>query len=174
MTDRATELPVALAEYLDRHCFGKYRGIVDSLGSGAELGLIKALVPEVLGEEVSQWARPAVPFAGAKHGFVALPEVGDGVWIEFEAGNITQPIWSGFWWGDDEIPDPGAEKTRVFATSNGHKLVLDEDANEVRIEHGGGPSIVLTDSDITIAVGSKKIVISSSSVSVNDGALEVT
>ena len=70
--------------------------------------------------------------------------------------------------------DPGAEKTRVFATSNGHKLVLDEDADEVRIEHGGGPSIVLTDSDITIAVGSKKIVISSSGVSVNDGALEVT
>jgi len=174
MADRANELPVALAEYLDAHCFGKYRGIVDSLGSGAELGLIKALVPEVLGEEVSQWARPAVPFAGAKHGFVALPEVGDGVWIEFEAGNVTQPIWSGFWWGDDEIPDPGAEKTRVFATSNGHKLVLDEDANEVRIEHGGGPSIVLTDSDITIAVGSKKIVISSSSVSVNEGALEVT
>jgi len=174
MADRANELPVALAEYLDAHCFGKYRGIVDSLGSGAELGLIKALVPEVLGEEVSQWARPAVPFAGAKHGFVALPEVGDGVWIEFEAGNVTQPIWSGFWWGDDEIPDPGAEKTRVFATSNGHKLVLDEDANEVRIEHGSGPSIVLTDSDITIAVGSKKIVISSSSVSVNDGALEVT
>ena len=174
MADRATDLPVALAEYLDGHCFGKYRGIVDSLGSGAELGLIKALVPEVLGEEVSQWARPAVPFAGAKHGFLALPEVGDGVWIEFEAGNVTQPIWSGFWWGDDEIPDPGAEKTRVFATSNGHKLVLDEDANEVRIEHGGGPSIVLTDSDITIAVDSKKIVISSSSVSVNDGALEVT
>jgi uncharacterized protein involved in type VI secretion and phage assembly len=174
MADRATELPVALAEYLDEHSFGKYRGIVDSLGSGAELGLIKALVPEVLGEEVSQWARPAVPFAGAKHGFVALPEVGDGVWIEFEAGNVTQPIWSGFWWGDDEIPDPAAEKTRVFATSNGHKLVLDEDANEVRIEHGGGPSIVLTDSDITIAVGSKKIVISSSSVSVNDGALEVS
>ena len=69
---------------------------------------------------------------------------------------------------------PDAEKTRVFATSNGHKLVLDEDADEVRIEHGGGPSIVLTDSDITIAVGSKKIVISSSGVSVNDGALEVT
>ena len=174
MADRATELPVALAEYLDAHRFGKYRGIVDSLGSGSELGLITALVPEVLGEEVSQWARPAVPFAGAKHGFVALPEVGDGVWIEFEAGNVTQPIWSGFWWGDDEIPDPAAEKTRVFATSNGHKLVLDEDANEVRVEHGGGPSIVLTDSDITIAVGSKKIVISSSSVSVNDGALEVT
>ena len=174
MADRAAELPVALAEHVATRYYGKYRGVVDSVGSGNELGLITALVPEVLGTEVSPWAMPAVPFAGAQHGFLALPEVNDGVWIEFEAGNVTQPIWSGFWWGDDEIPDPGAEKTRVFATSNGHKLVLDEDANEVRIEHGGGPSIVLTDSDITIAVGSKKIVISSSSVSVNEGALEVT
>lgn len=174
MPVRIDELTVAVAEYLDARCFGKYRGVVEVVGTGAELGLITAIVPEVLGEEVSQWARPSVPFAGAQHGFLALPEVGDGVWIEFEAGDLSKPIWSGFWWADDEIPEPGGEKTRVFATSNGHKLVLDEDADEVRIEHGGGPSIVLTADDITLAVGGKKIVISSSSVSVNDGALEVT
>jgi uncharacterized protein involved in type VI secretion and phage assembly len=174
MPVRIDELTVAVAEYLDARCFGKYRGVVDVVGTGSELGLITAIVPEVLGEEVSQWARPSVPFAGAQHGFVALPESGDGVWIEFEAGDLSKPIWSGFWWADDEIPAPGGEKTRVFATSNGHKLVLDEDADEVRIEHGSGPSIVLTADDITLAVGGKKIVISASSVSVNDGALEVT
>jgi uncharacterized protein involved in type VI secretion and phage assembly len=174
MAARATELSVALAEYLDARCFGKYRGIVDSLGSGSELGLITAIVPEVLGEEVSGWARPSVPFAGKDHGFLALPEVGDGVWIEFEAGDLTKPIWSGFWWADGEIPKPGAETARVFATTNGHKLILDEDADEVRLEHGGGPSIVITADDITLTVGQKKIVITSSSVSVNGGALEVT
>ena len=36
MADRLTDLPVALAEYLDARCFGKYRGTVDSLGSGSE------------------------------------------------------------------------------------------------------------------------------------------
>jgi uncharacterized protein involved in type VI secretion and phage assembly len=174
MPDRTAELPVALAEHVASRYYGKYRGVVQSVGTGNELGLITALVPEVLGTEVSPWAMPAVPFAGAQHGFLALPEVNDGVWIEFEAGDLTKPIWSGFWWGDGEIPSPAAEKVRVFATSNGHKLVLDEDNNEVRIEHAGGPSIVITDSDITLAVSSKKIVISSSSVSVNDGALEVT
>ena len=71
-------------------------------------------------------------------------------------------------------PDPGAEKTRVFATSNGHKLVLDEDADESGSSTGTARRSCSTDSDITIAVGSKKIVISSSGVSVNDGALEVT
>jgi hypothetical protein len=173
MPDRTLELPVALAEYLDSHWFGKYRGIVDTVGTGADLGLITAIVPEVLGEQVSQWARPSVPFAGAQHGFVALPEAGDGVWIEFEAGDVSKPIWSGCWWADDEIPPPASETIRVFATSTGHMLVLDEDADEVRLEHGSGPSIVMTADDITLAVGGKKVVISKSSVSVNDGALEV-
>ena len=128
----------------------------------------------MLGAEVTPWARPAVPFAGPEHGLLALPEKGDGVWIEFEAGDLSKPIWSGFWWGDKEIPKPGAEKIRVFATSNGQKLVFDEDNDEILIEHGGGPSIKLTASDITLAVGGKKIVISKSSVSINGGALEVT
>ena len=44
----------------------------------------------------------------------------------------------------------------------------------MRLEHGGGPSIVITADDITLTVGQKKIVITSSSVSVNGGALEVT
>jgi uncharacterized protein involved in type VI secretion and phage assembly len=174
MPVRVEELSVSVAEYLDAHYFGKYRGTVDSIGSGSELGLIKAKVPEVLGDETTHWARPAVPFAGKQHGFLALPEVGDGVWIEFEAGNVDLPIWSGCWWADNEIPKPGAEKVRVFATSKGHKIVLDDDNNEVRIEHGGGPSIVLTDSKITLEAKGKKIEISSSNVSINGGALEVS
>jgi uncharacterized protein involved in type VI secretion and phage assembly len=174
MAVRIEELSVSIAEYLDAHIFGKYRGTVDTVGTGNELGLIKAKVPEVLGSELTHWARPAVPFAGKQHGFLALPEVGDGVWIEFEAGNLDLPIWSGCWWADGEIPSPGAEKTRVFATSKGHKIVLDDDKNEVRIEHGGGPSIVLTDSAITLEAKGKKIEITSSGVSANGGALDVS
>ncbi len=63
---------------------------------------------------------------------------------------------------------------RVFATSTGHKLVFDEDADEVTLEHGGGPSIKLTANDITLTAGGKEIVISGSGVSVNGGALEVS
>lgn len=175
MTERSDELSVQLAEYLNSHRFGKYRGLVEEVGTGDELGLIRARVPEVFGHErLSPWAHPAAPFAGAKHGFLALPEKNDGVWIEFEAGDTSKPIWTGFWWGRGEIPEPGGEKTRVFATSKGHKLVLDDAAGEVRLEHGKGASITLTDSDITLAVGSKKIVISKTSVEVNGGALEVT
>ncbi|HLE84793.1 MAG TPA: phage baseplate assembly protein V [Thermoanaerobaculia bacterium] len=174
-TEQDTDLALRLAEFLDSHRFGKYRGVVDEVGAGDRLGLLRAHVPEVFGaDRTSPWARPSVPFAGPSHGLVAIPEVGDGVWVEFEAGDLSKPIWSGFWWADGEMPDPSAERVRVFATSKGHKLVFDDDAGEVRLEHGEGPSITLTGSEITLAVGSKKIVLSSSGMKVNDGALEVT
>ncbi|MEG4643955.1 phage baseplate assembly protein V, partial [Paracoccus sp. APAP_BH8] len=32
----------------------------------------------------------------------ALPEVGDTVWIEFEAGDPMRPIWAGTFWGAPE------------------------------------------------------------------------
>ena len=158
-------------------CFyGKYRGKVLEVGEGHDLGYIRAQVDEVYGNTKDvPWAAPSVPFAGKDHGLVVLPEVDDGVWIEFEAGNISKPIWSGFWWAKGEMPANGAPKVRVFATSAGHKLVLDDKRNEVRLEHGNDQcSIVMTDKSLTLKVGNKKIVIDSKAVTVNDGNLEVT
>jgi uncharacterized protein involved in type VI secretion and phage assembly len=155
--------------------YGKYRGLVKEVGEGDDLGYIRALVPEILGDEVlSAWAAPAVPFAGKDHGWVTIPEEDDGVWIEFEAGELSRPIWSGFFWARGEIPAGAGPKTRIFATTGGHRIVLDDDANEVRIEHADGASIVLTDSDLTLKLGGKQIVISSTSVNINKGNLEVT
>ena len=153
--------------------FGKYRGLVTELGENGRLGMIRAQVHEVFGETATPWARPSVPFAGDRHGLVALPEVGDGVWIEFEAGDLNKPIWSGFWWAGGEMPEPAGTRTRVFATSEGHRLVLDDEAGEISLEHGGGPKIVLTADEIKLEAGGKSVVISGQGVSVNQGALEV-
>src|SRR6185503_16349991 len=78
--------------------YGKYRGFVQDVSDPETRGRITATVPEVLGEEVSGWALPVSPFAGANHGVVLLPEVGNGVWIEFEAGDPSRPLWIGGWW----------------------------------------------------------------------------
>jgi len=167
------DMVVRIQEWVDSHYFGKYRGLVTDIDDPEGLGRITAQIPAVLGEEESPWAMPSVPFAGAGHGWVTLPEVGDGVWVEFEAGDPSRPIWTGCWWADNEMPSPGGTLIRLFATSNGHQLILDEDADEVTLKHSGGPSIVLTANDITLKVGSKKIVLSSSGLNVNQGALEV-
>jgi hypothetical protein len=164
-------LLVGTAEHLRTHFYGKYRGLVRQVDE--DLGRVTASVPALFGEEESPWAMPCVPFAGANHGLVLLPEEGDGVWIEFEAGNPSYPIWSGCWWADGELPEPGSQKVRALVTTAGHKLVLDDDGNKIQLLHADGAELTLGSSEITLKIGSSKIVLSSSGVSINDGALEV-
>lgn len=167
------DLVVELAEFKRSRFFGKYRGLVRDVDDSENLGRLVAQVPEVYGEEDSPWALPSVPFAGNGHGLVALPEVGDGVWIEFEAGDPSRPIWTGCWWASNEIPEPGGTQTRVFVTTAGHKLILDDDGGELKLLHSGGTEITMTNDNITLKAGTGKIVISSSGISVNNGAFEV-
>ena len=61
----------------------------------SSVGRIRVLVPAVLGTEVSPWAEPCAPYAGPGMGLYAVPPVGAAVWVEFEAGQISRPIWSG-------------------------------------------------------------------------------
>jgi uncharacterized protein involved in type VI secretion and phage assembly len=174
MSEASEALMTRMSAEAQSRYYGKYRGLVREVGTGDNLGFIRALVPEIYGDtQSSPWAAPSVPFAGPKHGWITLPEVDDGVWIEFEAGNVSKPIWTGFFWCPDDLPD-AAPKKRMFATTKGHRLVLDDEANEVRIEHADGPSIVITDSGMTLKVGQKQIHLSGQSVSVNNGSLEVT
>jgi uncharacterized protein involved in type VI secretion and phage assembly len=172
-------LLVEAAEYIRNRYFGKYRGLVNAVEDvdspdTQNLGRIRARVPEVYGDMISPWALPAVPFAGDGHGLVALPEVNDGVWIEFEAGDISRPVWSGCWWASGQLPAPGARAVRTLVTSGGHRVVLDDEAKKLQLLHSGGAELTMTDNDITLKIGSSQIVLSASGVSVNDGALEVT
>lgn len=153
--------------------YGKYRGFVKDVSDPENRARITATVPEVLGEEVTPWALPVSPYAGNNHGLVLLPEVGNGVWIEFEAGDPSRPLWIGGWWADGEMPPDAGEKKRALVTSNGHKLILDEDGSIVQLKHSGGGEITMTDSDITIKIGSAQIVLSSSGVNINNGAFTV-
>lgn len=168
------QMVVELYEAQRNRYYGKYRGLVRDVDDPDNLGRIVAQVPEVYGEdEESPWAWPAVPFAGQDHGLVLLPEVDDGVWIEFEAGDINRPIWTGFWWAEGELPDPGGTQTRALVTSGGHKLILDDSENTVQLLHAGGAELTLTDSDITLKIGSTQMVLSASGVNINNGAFEV-
>lgn len=160
-------------DFIRTRFFGKYRGIVQDVDDPEKMGRIVAKVPEIYQGQGSPWALPCVPFAGDNHGLVVLPEVGDGVWIEFEGGDPSRPIWTGCWWGSGEMPQPGAKDVRVLINSSGQKIILDEQANKIQLLHPGGAEFTMTDSDITLKIGSSKIVLSLSGVSINDGAFEV-
>lgn len=162
-----------LAEFVRNRFWGKYKGTVARVGEGSELGLITAKVPAVYGDNESPLALPSVVFAGDAHGFVTLPENGDGVWIEFEGGDPGRPIWTGFWWASGEIPGEVTPKKRALITPKGHKLIFDDDAGSITLAHADGAEISLTGDAITIKIGSSQIELSSSGINCNNGALEV-
>ena len=156
---------VELSEWRNEHYYGIYRGIVESVEEGDSLGIISVKIPDVFGPShtVSR-VRPCSPFAGDKHGFVAIPEPGDGVWIQFEAGKTSLPVWIGFWWASGEIPEPKGKLVRSFITTKGHKFVLDDDADEITLLHSGGAEMKMTGSDVTITIGNASIEMSSSEI----------
>jgi hypothetical protein len=168
-------LVVELAELSRSRFYGKYRGVVDIVDDDEKLGRIRAYVPEVYGEDVlSPWAMPCVALAGASHGLVCLPEQNDGVWIEFEAGDPSRPIWTGTWWGKDDLADDlGKPLARKLVTTAGHHITLDDDGKKVIIEHAKGGKVEIAESSMTLECKSGKVVLDSSGVSVNDGALTV-
>lgn len=155
--------------------YGKYRGTVTDDRDPRDQGRIRARIPEVLGDEDSGWALPCTPYAGDGTGLFTVPPPGTGVWIEFEAGDPSRPVWSGCWWTEGQVPGGAKPDQKVWRTASGHTITLDDASGGERIEitDAGGASVVLDASGIKIEKGGQKVVLGQSSVSVNDGALEV-
>jgi hypothetical protein len=174
MSMEIEELLVRTTERVESLFYGKYRGIVRDIDDPENLCRIKAEVPAVFEDQQSPWALPAFPFAGQSHGLVLLPEVGDGVWIEFEAGDIERPIWTGCWFASGERPDPQGSKARLLATTAGHKIVLDEDQDQIQVQHPGGAEFTMSASEIVLKLGLCELKITRSEINLNNGMVKVT
>jgi hypothetical protein len=166
------DLLVGLATTRDTLYFGKYSGVVREVDP--ESMCVRAEVPAVYHDAITPWAMPCVPFAGPKHGLVLLPEVGDGVWIEFEAGRLEAPIWSGCFWANDQRPTPSTEKARLLSTSAGHQILLDEDADEIGVVHPGGAQITISKDEIKLSLGGCVLKVTRTEIDLNNGMVKVT
>ena len=81
---------------LDQRYYGKYRGLVTDNRDPDKAGRLKLRVPSILADEETDWALPCLPFAGmAGAGLFLVPETDAQVWVEFEAGDLNRPIWTG-------------------------------------------------------------------------------
>jgi len=85
--------------------YGKYRGTVLQNIDPMQMGRIQVIVPDVSAVLPSSWAMPCVPIAGKQMGSYFVPQIGSGVWVEFEQGDPDYPIWTGCFWGSAaELP----------------------------------------------------------------------
>jgi uncharacterized protein involved in type VI secretion and phage assembly len=166
------QLLAELADRLRSRFYGKYRGIVTDVD--ASTLRVKATVPAVLGSVPTGWAMPCVPYAGDGVGFFFLPDVGAGVWIEFEGGDVSFPIWTGCYWHADELPSRVAKDVKVIKTKGDQQIVLDDRDHTITITDSNENKVTLDRNGITIVRGSGKLAITDGKVSANDGAMEVT
>jgi uncharacterized protein involved in type VI secretion and phage assembly len=166
------DLMFELADRLQNRFYGKYRGIVTDVD--ASTLRIRATVPAVLGTTPSGWCQPCVPYAGPKVGFFFLPDPGAGVWIEFEGGDVSYPIWTGCFWRDGELPAEAAPTVRGIVTAAPHQLLFDDDADEVSLGDSNGGTVVLDSGGVTTTRGQKTVAVSDSGVAVNNDAFRVS
>jgi hypothetical protein len=84
---------------------GKYKAVVINNVDPMFIGRIQVIVPDVASLAPTTWAMPCVPVAGINMGMFAPPLIGSGVWVEFERGDSSKPIWVGCYWGlGAEVP----------------------------------------------------------------------
>jgi len=86
--------------------FGKYRATVTANRDPEQMGRIRVQVPAVPGNGESPWALPCVFPGTSKKLGSALPQVGTGVWVEFEQGDLSHPIWTGPFYGSTSETPP--------------------------------------------------------------------
>jgi uncharacterized protein involved in type VI secretion and phage assembly len=126
--------------------FGKYRGIVRDNNDSTGRGRLEVLVPAVMGDE-PVWALPCAPYAGNNMGLYAIPEKGTGVWVEFEAGDPSYPIWVGCFWADGQAPknERGAEAApplKIIRSQKGLLVTLDDKQQVITLSDKEGNNLV--------------------------------
>ena len=182
------ELLEHMVEWMKSKRYGKYRGLVTgNEDTASHRGRLKVQIPSVLGE-LEVWAEPCVPYAGDGVGFFAMPPVDAGVWVEFEGGDISYPIWVGCYWRDNEPPNGGDPTVKMLKT-DAITLTFDDGVEEARLETSGA-NLSLTDKieavakngKLTVAAGQVtcdsggkgKVDVSSAGTVVNNGSFGVS
>lgn len=162
---------------------GKYRGIVLDNVDPLQIGRIMVQVPDVSNILPSTWAMPCLPFSGIQSGFYVVPDIGSGVWIEFEQGDPDYPIWVGCYWATAaDVPalalaaPPGVAQVVVQTTGQNMVLVSDVPGptGGILLKTASGAFISISDTGITIDNGQgATIAMTGPAVTVNEGAMEV-
>ena len=178
-----------MSPFIKRRFYGKYRGLVVDNVDVEQLGRISATVLDVLGDVPTTWALPCLPVTGMiglQSGMYVVPPIGANVWIEFEHGDVNKPIWSGCYWGDAaQVPLAAVEENPatppILMQSVGQNSIMigGDPLTGITISCGPAelptsPQITLEPTGITLSVGLCNIKISVESVSINNGALEIS
>lgn len=163
----------SLVQKVEHRFYGKYRGFVVDNADPENLGRLNVNIPSVLGDEVTVWAMPCVPYGGdTNQGFLCIPDNEAGVWIEFEEGDLEFPIWVGTFWskpgGESELPKPndadGAEQDSVQDPPT-RKIIKTKKGHTIQFEDADGDELVM----IIEATNGNVVTMNKEGIKITDG-----
>lgn len=173
-----------MSENGQQQYFGKYRGTVVTNIDPLQIGRLMVQVPDVLGTSTSSWALPCVPFTGRGSGVYVVPQIGSGVWVEFEHGDPDYPIWTGGFWGSvSEVPTLAMAgnpiSPSIILQSGLQSTIMISDlpgpTGGILIKHAtSNAMIMINDLGITITNGKgATITMMANIIDLNNGALTI-
>ena len=163
--------------------YGKYRGTVVTNVDPMQIGRIQVIVPDVSSLMPTTWAMPCFPHAGKQMGAYVIPQVGAGVWVEFEQGDSDYPVWSGCYYGTvAEVPalalagNPASPNIVLQSTAQNSIVISDlpGPTGGIMLKSTTGATIIVNDTGIYIQNGKgASLVMTGPTVTINNGALVV-
>ena len=163
--------------------YGKYRGTVVNNIDPMQMGRLTVQVPDVKGLIPSTWAMPCFPISGKQMGAYMIPQVGAGVWVEFEQGDPDYPIWTGCWYGSvAEVPALAlagipVSPNIVLQTGAQNAIVISDvpgPTGGIMLKSTTGATLIVNDTGIYIQNGKgAMITLVGPTVTINNGALVV-
>ena len=138
------------------HYYGKYRGIVVDNRDPSGLARLKVFVHAIAATELMDWALPCLP-PGVPP---LLPDIGETIWIEFEAGDVGTPIWCGVFWTAQSRPPQTADATLhsdTWSVCTSKGAIIEVGPTGIVLDNGQGA----------------RMTFSGPAVSINHGALEI-
>ena len=176
--------------------FGVYPALVTDIVDPNSIGRIQVEFPWLGsdGTDVRAWSTLLTPYADDDQGYEMLPSVGTQVVVAFEAGDLTRPYIVGSCWNGRESPPEspaqannkrliksraksllefddteGASKV-TLSMQSGHKVVLDDSAQQVQLTHSNGCSIVMNAAGQVQITANSTVEITASAVNVHAAA----
>lgn len=170
--------------------YGKYAGAVVDTRDPEQMGRLQVTCPAVLGD-AKLWALPCVPYAGPNVGMYFIPPIGAGVWVEFEGGDVSRPIWSGCYWAKGDLPGDAASADIKLIYTEKVSIKIDDGAGEASLKNTSDSSTIWAADVVTVggrakqsvaaagvtsesANGTGKVEVADSGVSINNGAFSVS
>lgn len=102
--------------------YGTYRGFVIDTRDPDNLGRLKLNVPQISAKNIMQtWAWPRGLVASKDFGEFIIPPKGSMVWVSFENGDPSHPLWEGGGWSKGNAPQEAKKSppdNRVIKTKN--------------------------------------------------------